>query len=313
MKKLILFIPVLIFSIKFCVAQSDMIIRKGDKGFYIEHKVTAKENFYSIGRLYNTPPKEMAAYNKLDMSKGLGLGQVIQIPLAANFSQSVDAGTPVYYKVGEKEGLIKVSTAANNVSLGSLRKWNRLENDKINFGDKLIVGYLISPSLTTTTPTEIKETVVAEKKEPVVSEKKEEPVVKENKEKSIESKEPAAVKEIIKEKPAPVNSGDGYFKESFVKQIKLTPLSKNETVTSGIFKTTSGWQDAKYYMLISGISPGTIVKVINPTNNKIVYAKVLGEMSGIPQNEGYKIRISNAAASALNIQEDDKFIVKINY
>ncbi len=95
--------------------------------------------------------------------------------------------------------------------------------------------------------------------------------------------------------------------------MKASPLSKNETVTSGIFKTASGWQDAKYYLLIDKVSPGTIVKVINPTNNKAVYAKVLGEMSGIRQNEGLNIRISNAAASVLDIAEQDKFIVKVNY
>jgi LysM repeat protein len=312
MKNLFLFISVLFFSTNLCLAQSDMIIRKGSKGFYLEHNVTAKENFYSIGRLYNTPPKEMAAYNKLDMSKGLSLGQVIQIPLAANFSQSVDSGTPVYYKVGEKEGLMKVSEAANNVSLANLRKWNRLETDNITVGSKLIVGYLIVPPLTASTPVEKKETVIVEKKEPVVMEKKEETIAKENKEKVPEIQKPE-VKEVVKQ-PKTVNiSGDGYFKESFAKQIKLTPLTKNETVTSGIFKTTSGWQDAKYYMLINGVSPGVIVKVINPTNNKIVYAKVLGEMSAITQNDGYKIRISNAAASALEIKEEDKFIVKINY
>jgi hypothetical protein len=95
--------------------------------------------------------------------------------------------------------------------------------------------------------------------------------------------------------------------------VKITPAVKNETVTSGIFKTESGWQDAKYYLLMDAVQPGTIVKVINPGNNKAVYAKVLGEMSGIRQNEGLNIRISNAAAAALQITEEDKFIVKINY
>jgi len=40
---------------------------------------------------------------------------------------------------------------------------------------------------------------------------------------------------------------------------------------------------------------------------------VLGEMSGIRQNEGIDIRLSNAAATALGIAEQDKYIVKINY
>ena len=99
----------------------------------------------------------------------------------------------------------------------------------------------------------------------------------------------------------------------YLEQIRTSPASKNETVASGIFKTASGWKDSKYYLLIDKVPAGTIVKVINPTNNKAVYAKVLGEMSGIRQNDGLSIRISNAAATTLNITEQDKFIVTVNY
>ena len=105
----------------------------------------------------------------------------------------------------------------------------------------------------------------------------------------------------------------GYFKPQFEQQSKTTPAAKNETVTAGIFKTTTGWQDTKYYLLMDQLQPGTIVKIINPGNNKAIYAKVLGKMSGIRQNEGLDIRISNAAASMLEITEQDKFIVNVNY
>ena len=72
-------------------------------------------------------------------------------------------------------------------------------------------------------------------------------------------------------------------------------------------------KDAKYYALIDGVEPGTIIIVTNPANDKLVYAKVLGEMKGIRQNQGLDLRISNAAASALEIPETDKFIVQVNY
>jgi hypothetical protein len=64
---------------------------------------------------------------------------------------------------------------------------------------------------------------------------------------------------------------------------------------------------------MDNVEPGTIVRIINPTNNKAVYAKILGEMSGIRQNQGYNIRMSNAAASALDVSDTDKFIVRVNY
>src|SRR5258706_7962931 len=125
----------------FSVAQTpELIIKSGDNSFYLEHKVAPKENFYSVGRLYNAPPKEIAAYNKLDMNKGLNLGQTLRIPLSAgNFSQTVNEGTPIYYKVGESEGLLKISSANNKVLPESLRKWNNLSSDKINAGNKLII------------------------------------------------------------------------------------------------------------------------------------------------------------------------------
>ena len=90
-------------------------------------------------------------------------------------------------------------------------------------------------------------------------------------------------------------------------------MKKDEVATAGIFKTASGWQDAKYYALIDGVEPGTIIRVLNPNNNKAVYAKVLDKMTGIRQNQGYTMRISNAAATAREITDSDKFFVRVNY
>jgi hypothetical protein len=114
-------------------------------------------------------------------------------------------------------------------------------------------------------------------------------------------------------KQAVAPGGAGYFKNQFDLQSKANKGDKDATVTSGIFKTTSGWQDAKYYALMDKVEPGTIVQVVNPVNNKSIYAKVLGEMSGIRQNQGLELRISNAAATALDISDPDKFIVRVLY
>jgi hypothetical protein len=121
-------------------------------------------------------------------------------------------------------------------------------------------------------------------------------------------------------KPAPAttqtsakNSGGGFFKSQFEEQSKTTIANKDQTATASIFKTASGWQDGKYYALIDGVDPGTIVQVSNPSNNKTIYAKVLGAMSGINQNKGLDVRISNAAANVLDINDTEKFIVKVNY
>lgn len=325
MKKSIL-LAIILFCCSFVFAQNELLVQNGDKGLYLNHTVSPKENFYSVGRLYNVPPKEIAAFNGLDMTHGLTIGQSIKIPLnAGNFTQSATKGRPVYYVVGSNEGLYRVSVRNNNVLMANLRKWNHLSNDQITSGKKLIVGYLVSseagnivqsnpePAKKQPEVQEPKNDVAVVKQDPV-EEKKEEPVKKQQEPERKPDPQPAVRNVSNTTSQVAVNDGNGgYFKSQFDQQVRSQPLKTDQTATSGIFKTASGWQDTKYYVLIDHVEPGTIIKVINPTNNKAIYAKVLGEMSGIRQNQGYDLRMSNAAASALDITETDKFIVRVNY
>ena len=140
---------------------------------------------------------------------------------------------------------------------------------------------------------------------------KTDPIV--HKETEIKKEEPKKTEEVGKQPETINDDGTGYFKNNFFQQIKTFPLKKEQTVTSSIFKTTSGWQDGKYYLLINGVEPGTIVKLTNPSNSKTVFAKVLYSMDKIRENQGVDVRISDAAASTLAVSETDKFILKVNY
>ena len=300
----------------------DLLIKNGSRGFFLEHTTAAKENFFSIGRLYNAHPRFIASFNSLDMNKGLSLGQHLQIPLTdSNFSQKVNKGAPVYYMAGGKENLTKISSA-NKVTVEKLKFWNNLSGDNIAAGKKLIVGFLVSGELAVqkeitiktgapvVTVPESNKTVpqaVKEQNEPKKEEGKNNPIVKEE----IKPTEPVFTK--IKEEVKPTVNEEGFFKSYFNRQVIVYPVSKEATVTSGIFITTSGWQDKKYFILIDKVEPGMIVKITNPSNTRIIYAKVLYSMEGIRQNQGLDIRISNAAADALGITDTEKFIVKVNY
>lgn len=324
----------LALSSTFAYAQTQpLVAKKNDAGLYVDHTVNPKEGIYAIGRLYNVHPKSIASFNSIDINKGLNIGEVIKVPLeAANFSQTNTTGTPVYYVVGEKDGLMKVSNFANKLTLQKIRDWNQLSSDNLNVGQNLVIGYIQSADLAkvapkalpVTKPVEVKpkeethpvEVVKAEIIEPVKTEavkvketpKPEvvQPVVKE----TVKVEEPKVQPKTVTAAPA---GGDGYFAASFATQTKQSSADNNETVTAGIFKTSSGWQDAKYYLLMDKVQAGKIVRITNPNNNKTIYAKVLGEMSSIKQNQGLNVRISNAAAAALGIADNDKFIVNVNY
>ncbi len=342
MKKLMTVVSLLLFySIVF---SQDLVVKSGSKGSYLEHKVAAKEGLFPIGRMYNVHPRHIANFNGIDFNKGLAIGQKINIPLTdTNFKQNVNKGVPVYY-VTEKESLANISVKSK-AQIGDLRGWNNLTTDNVSAGTKLIIGFLITNEMqdkvVTITPktlvveesvSNVKKQEASENKQPV-NEVKKDVVVEEsvsNVKKAEEQKKqtdpavketPPEVKEEPKKTEPPVvkpqasmnEDGTGYFKNNFFQQVKTVPVTKDQTVTSSIFKTQSGWQDGKYYLLINGVEPGTIVKITNPSNSKTVYAKVLYSMEKIRENQGVDIRISDAAASSLAVSETDKFILKVNY
>jgi hypothetical protein len=339
MKKLpAILIFILIWSVSF-TQPAELLIRKGPKGYFLEHSVAAKEGLFPIGRLYNVHPRHIANFNGIDFNKGLSIGQHINIPLSdTNFKQNVNKGVPVYYRAAEKESLANISVKNNSVPLASLRSWNNITADNVPGGTKLIIGFLVTNEMqdravmileksndVTTPPAEEKkmEVVAVNKTEPEI--KKEEPPVVKKEQRKAESEilkeEPSVVKEetnkevpVIMKQPEDVNlQGAGYFKNHFQQQLKSSPSTHEQTVTSSIFKTSHGWQDSKYYLLINDVEPGTIVKLTNPTNNKVIFAKVLYAMNKVRENQGVDIRISDAAAASLAIAETDKFILKVNY
>ena len=334
MKKLMTFILPLFLCIS--VFSQDLVVKSGSKGLYLEHKVAPKEGLFPIGRMYNVHPRHIANFNGLDFNKGLAIGQLINIPLTdTNFKQTVNKGVPVYYTVTEKESLANISVKSKT-QIANLRAWNDIKVDNLSAGTKLIVGFLISNELqdrvvTITPKTLVVEESVSNVKKAEEQKKLTEPVV--NKEAEVKKEEPKKAQPeekkdppvVVKEEPKKTqpaevkksevitDDGTGYFKNYFYQQVKTSPLTKDQTVTSSVFKTTSGWQDGKYYLLINGVEPGTIVKITNPSNSKTVFAKVLYAMDKIRQNQGVDIRISDAAASTLAVSETDKFILKVNY
>lgn len=331
----------------FAKAQHKPLIAEGvSPSLYITHKVAPKENFYSIGRIYNISPRDIAPFNNLQLESGLNPGQVLRIPLNnTNFFQSGTADAdeifvPVYHVVTTKEGLYRIALNHDNLPLETLKQWNNIKADAVKNGTKVIVGYLkvktelselakngigrsIDSKVGETVKTEEKktaatnETTKAEKKEIVKTETA--PAVKPAKEEEIkaEKKETVkAAKETVAAEPkksvqGSKNAVGGQFKNIYDTQVSNAETAENSGA-AGIFKSTSGWTDRKYYCLYNSASPGTIIKVTNPANGKFIFAKVLDLMPDIKQNENLLIVISNAAAEELGPVEGN-FNCVVNY
>jgi len=327
---------IILFTLPFFVtAQNKRLVIEGNApGFYITHIVAPKENYYSVGRLFNASPKEIAPFNKLELEKGLSLNQSIKIPLSeVNFTQANDAAAdevlvPVYYTVKEKEGLYHISTVYNKLPLATLKQWNKIKGDAVAKGTSLIIGYLkvkkelsafsnkaIAPSPVTVSqaPKEITKPTVAAELPPVKNPVAEKPAVVVAKTNPVTPPVYVPVKtapviaptETVKAAPQNSNTkgnNKAYFKPDFDKQTKQASIN-TETGSAAVFKSTSGWEDGKYYCLHNTAIPGTIIKISSKITGKNVYVKVLDMMPDIKQNTDLLIRISNAAAAELGIGE----------
>jgi hypothetical protein len=98
-----------------------------------------------------------------------------------------------------------------------------------------------------------------------------------------------------------IKSEKSYFSTLFEQQSKEGKQQKLENSVYGVFKSTSGWQDGKYYVLMNNVVPGTVVKLVRKSTEKVVFAKVLGAVPPGKESEGLSLRVSNAAIAALGL------------
>jgi LysM repeat protein len=359
------------FFVKFAQSQSNELIIQGETGkLYLEHTVVAKENWYSIGRLYNVSPKEIAPFNHLTMGQTLTIGQTLEIPLTAvNFSQDgrktpAETLVPLVHVIQEKEWMYRISVNHNKVPIPALEKWNNISKDQVHAGLHLIVGYLKvktalsafasggagsavavatspagaaspagartvivgAPGIkrhttdTATTPAHLSAsgTTTAPSEEATTAP----PVTAPTATAHVDAvtTTPAPVTPAVTSSvataaapsaattpapPAPHFNG-GAFRSDF------GGTGKTAGGQAGIFKSTSGWQDGKYYALMNSVAVGTIVKVSDATTGKTVYAKILGQLPDMKESANLAIRLSNAAAAEMG-ESDGRFNVEVSY
>ncbi len=322
MKKLFLILFLLPLIVK--AQEAPLMIAGTGDNLYLTHTAAAKENFYSIGRLYNISPKEIAPYNNLSMDKGLSIGQTVKIPLkAVNFSQTGTAAAdevvvPVYHEVQPKETLYQLSTHYNKVPVASVKSWNNLSSDAVSTGQNIIVGYLkVKKSLSTFAQSGVSAPVAPAAKpvvktDPPAKKPEAKPVVKEVADEDL----PVAQKEIAQKEtkkaiPVSVVSTDAAGFKGGIFRTQYSNTGKDESGTAGIFKSTSGWDDGKYYCLHNTAAQGTILKITNTATGKSIYAKVLDGIPDLKQNNNLVLRLSNAGADAIGAAGN--FECTINY
>ncbi len=322
-KMLRIFLVVISFITLRVNAQNIVQAKVVDGKAFIGHTVAPGETLYGISRSYGISPKDLASFNGLNPQKGLGKNIVLKIPItpATISAKPCAACNTIKYAVQQHEGLYRIGVNFGNIGTQNLTKLNNLTTDNLVTGQELIVGYMKSTgkevsmvdeskAAETTTPiveaqAVAKETTVAKppiiKNNPVketATQPKQEPVaIQQTAIVSTEKKQEAAP--VAKEETATITSADGAFGPQFINKYGQT-----KSGTAGVFKSISGWQDKKYYVLINSVEAGTILRITNAATGKAIYAKVLGQMPYVKGSDALLLRISDAGAVALGASEE---------
>lgn len=309
MKRAFLSLSICLIAISAMAQTTPLIVQLDQQNNpYLTHNIGPKENFYSIGRIYNISPRVFAPYNGLELTSPLSIGQQIRIPLnEVNFWQTGsrkenETVVPLYHTVKQGETIGRLSQLFGTDN-ASIKSWNNL-GDAVSVGSKVIIGFLkvdktLSPLAAQGMNVRSEPTLVQQ--QPKTEVKKEEPVtvVKKEEAKPVVKKEEPKV-----EATTASYSGNGYFKDEFNRQTNNGRRVDQNSGTGSVFKSTSGWSDGKYYVLMDDVEKGSIVLIRNPANGKAVYAKVLGGVEETSPGSGLNFRLSNAAAAQLGISAE---------
>ncbi len=258
---------------------------------YVQYKPKVGENIEQVAALAALTPEKLLAFNGLKQGVQQSMPSYWRLPISSNNLQKKSGGIPVYHVVDKGDNLYRINLLYFQPGIEQLQEWNGLKTNAVKDGGMLLIGYLFptAPSI---------ETSVTESVIPVTASSTQ----------SLVSNNDTA--QLIREGKITAGPEEGYFYDAFNASVIGRRWQEN-TGLCGTFKSISGWSDQRYYVLINDVEVGTIIR-ISAGGNKFVCARVLGSMPDIKANKGLLMRLSNAAAEKLGMN-DQSFFATIQY
>lgn len=277
---------------------------------YKVHTIKEGETLSQLAKKYGTSVGDIMRLNKMTTSSKLLIGEEVKIPTKhSEATSTTTADIPDTHIVEKGETLYQISHKYH-VSITKLIDWNNIVGNTIQTGQLLKLKKPVADNNAA-----VVDNTSIQNNNPVNEQPQNNPSqITENSTTNTEVKQRGTEEKqnntsVFDQTPAkPTVTDEGLYATTYKSQAKGTELITKGS--SGIFKTASGWQDKKYFILMNEVNPGTVVKV--QANGKTIYAKVLWNLGNVKENEGLSYRISDAAASVLGLS-GDKFDLIVSY
>lgn len=296
---------------------------------YIMHVVKFGETLTKIAKEYGVSKTDILKANPSLTADNLNPEQILRIPNSNNKKLLSDSKTEdnelkpkvvntdqlapkgeKYHTVLPGETMYHISKLYG-VKIEDIQKWNNLKDFNVKVGTQLIV---VDPAFKPK-PTSYVDIPTVKKEE---AEKKQTPKVGEN---PVEKQELS--KQTLDNQGENTQSGetpdiqaaDNENQKELAKLFKEKTAGGNVQITKGTgapMTTTLGAMEKVYFAMHKTLPIGTIIKIKNLVNNKIIFAKVIGKLPEIDENKHVIVRYSLGVKKDLQLQ-NGKCYVQIEY
>ena len=324
MKRHLLFFVAVLLSF-FAVAQKNdsLFVKIDEKGWFIPYVRMPGETIFSIARRFHVPPALMADYNQINFQQSVNTVLKLQVPIAAYNFTKMNSGEvkSLYFRANSETNLRQVAKASQ-VSQKTLQDWNNLFTNEIKSGQVLLVGWVMYDA--TSAANENKISIVEIAKPKLVKDTSHhsqiidktttnlQPIVIHSIETSMSETSKSASERI----PIIPTLFDSTLniegKKLFVEQNHSEEFAVVEKGSSTFFKRAGKTGNGIFYAFHNVAKRGTIIKVTNVGNERVIYARVIGQLPKTSQYYNSIIGISSDARAALDAR-DEKAWVEIKY
>lgn len=214
----------------------------------------------------------------------------------------------IEHVVQEKQTLYAISKLYN-VSIEDIKAWNHLADNAIKVGSTILIrSQKPGESLAVSTPAPVaKPEVVAVAPAPLPkAEPKQEtvkPVV------VAETKTTPVLPTPVKETPASSNKGSqGQLEDTYVSAKSSGKSLQSSRGTITWIATENAKMSDSYFALHKTAPVGTIVRVTNLVNKRVVFVKVIGRLPDTSDNLNITLRLSSAAKNSLLLNGEKAYV-----